>query len=134
MLNRVFPTILYNVVKTNDIGLNVCIWVHKTMPNTCLCSEIYNNVKLLLSKNIFMKNLIRYIPFDKWKFRVCWIFYRNTFFHTINSEFFKPGIFQVYIIIIIDTIQPNYFMSFIQEPCNCVKTNETCSTCKEDFQ
>ena len=52
MLHFMMTACLKNIVKTNEITLNIGIGIGDTITHTCLSREIYNNGYLVLRKNI----------------------------------------------------------------------------------
>lgn len=55
------PAGLQNIVEPNHIGLDISIRVLNRIPNSSLRSQVHYNIKVILSKELINKSLVRQI-------------------------------------------------------------------------
>ena len=50
MLNGIMPTSLQDIIEANHVALNIGIRIGDAIAYTCLCSQIYHHIKVVLLK------------------------------------------------------------------------------------
>ena len=94
MLHRTMPACLQNVVKADDIGLDISIRIGDGIANTRLGRQVHHHLRMEFFKNIRNQNFICQIPLDKLE-------------TGILGQFCQTILFQSNIVVIIDTVQAN---------------------------
>ena len=59
------PAGLQNVVKADEVGLDVGIRICNGIPDPCLRGKIYHKLRLLLSKQLLHRLCVRNVPANK---------------------------------------------------------------------
>ena len=58
-------TCFKDIIKTYNITFNISIRISDTVAYTCLCSQVYHNLRLILLKQFINKKFVRNISFNK---------------------------------------------------------------------
>ena len=60
MLNFVMAASFKDIIETNEVALNVSVWISDTVTYTSLGCEVYYNSYLVFGENLFYSFLISY--------------------------------------------------------------------------
>ena len=107
MFNLVVATAFKNIYKSIKIALYICVWISDGISYPSLSSEIDNSIKVSICKqHLHCVGVFKIHP-DKTETRVFCGFRELIPCHFIfrDSEFEKPSIFQVRVIVIIDIVE-----------------------------
>ena len=53
MLNFVMAASFKDIIETNEVALNVSVWISDTVTYTCLGCEVYYNSDFVFGENLF---------------------------------------------------------------------------------
>ena len=56
---------LQDVVKSDDIALDICVRIGDAVSYTGLCSQVYNDIGLVIPENSIDQGFIRQVALDK---------------------------------------------------------------------
>ena len=74
-----------NIIETNQIRLNISIWIGDRIPHTCLCRQVYHNSRLIGLENLPDQIRISDVSFDKSPGRIRMLF--RFLFNLLQSPF-----------------------------------------------
>ena len=74
-----------NIIETNQIRLNISIWIGDRIPHTCLCCQVNHNSRLICLENILNQIRISDVSFDKSPGRIRMLF--RFLFNLLQSPF-----------------------------------------------
>src|SRR5690554_6896302 len=96
------PAGFQDIIEADYIALDIGIRVLYGIPDSCLGSQVYHYIRLMVCKEAQNQLLIPNIPF-----------YKTEVFKSFKA--LQPGIFKVNIIIIINIINTDYPAAFLQQ-------------------
>ena len=127
MFHFIMTTSFQYIKKTIDITFHISIRILNRISYSSLCCKIYNLIKMLISKKHLHSLFVLKIHANKTKrgiFRTSnklipvYIFLRD-------AQCVQTTIFQVYVIIIIQIIQPDDFITTFQQTPAYIRANKT---------
>ena len=106
MFHRVISAGFKDIIETDNVRFNICIRICDAVSNTCLCSKIYNNIRLIFCKYLLDQYLICKIALNE-----CILAIRLWLCKFL--DFFKAILLYGYIVIVIYAVKTDYIYFFV---------------------
>ena len=120
MLDLMMPRTFQHIGKTNQIGLDVGVWINKGVSNTRLCGKMNHSLKGFFRKKCGHRPVIGHIHLDEAKIRV-------------SGKSRQSGLFEIDVVIVVEIIDTDNLIPSRQQTEGGVHADESGSAGKQDF-
>jgi len=107
------PTGLQNVHESDDVAVDVRVWILQRIADSCLCGQVDDTARPMFGEETGYLDPVRQIELNETKLGV-------------GTELMEAGFLQSYIIIGVDDIDTDDIVPSFQQSLGGVKADEAC--------
>ena len=121
MLHPVMSTTFEDIHESDNVAVNVGVWIFKRVSHPGLSCKIDDDIEFVLRKQLSQRFTVFQIKTCEGEIRIL-------------SESCEPIFFKLDIIVIVEVVEPDNFLSPFEQLDGNVGTDESSSTCYEIFR